>query len=272
MESDLPIEPNENEFVNFPAEIQDFRMFTSGAPGNEKLSIVIQKGYHLTFHFGQKSKIFDIHLTREGRKKHVTLFKMHHFAFARAAAIMNPFFKFGVLKYLKSNRINLGKLVRHNCILKKLTDNDSYEKMFKTTQKGKHSQSMKFLERINIGTLRGFYIEPDDVFDTTCDFFEIYKYKKNALRKTGYLLKQKSGEENYQFYYISKRNWTLYNALLEWGAISAIKHVNLERKKAILRTLVTAANKKYKGTSVYRQLNADTRPNAKSTNSFRKNG
>lgn len=272
METNSPIEINDSEFFSFPSEIQDFRMFTSGAPGNEKLSLVLQRGYHLTFHFGQKSKIFDIHLTREGRKKHVTLFKMHHFALARVVAIMNPFFKFGTFKYLIRNKINLGKLVHHRCILKKLTDSESYEKMIKTTRKGKHSQSMKFLERINIGALKGLYIEPDDILDTSCEFFEVYKYRKSTLRKTGYLFKLKVNEETYRFYFISKRNWMLYNALVEWGAISALRRVNLERKKAILRTLVTAANKKYKGTSVYRQLNADIQPNRKTISSQRKNG
>ena len=257
--ADFLVESIENNFIQLPQEMVKFRMFPSGEPGNLKFHVAgLKEGYHLTLHFGEHSKIFDIHLTREKKgekeKKHVPFFKMRHFTLARILYIVDTLAKFATYQYLLKNRINLGKLVHNRCVLHKLLiDEDDHKDFCKITTKKKKTK-FQFLDKINKDALRKLYIEPSDIYGTKCEFFQVYKYRRNSFKKVGYLFHISN---NNSFYLVAKREWSLYNAFMELGIAIALKTVEFERKKAIIRFIDAGINRKYNGTNLLKNVYSD---------------
>lgn len=119
---EFPEEFNGNYILTLPNDIQPFFIYE----GKELTTIGLIPPFYLTIHYGKKSGIADVHLTRQAKTKeltkHITLVQIPR---DKIAVILEDFGRQISNLYAQQivkTRINLGKLGRHKRIL---VDNDS---------------------------------------------------------------------------------------------------------------------------------------------------
>jgi hypothetical protein len=256
------MEPNgQGDTIIFPEEITKLRLFSSGQPGNEKfhLKSINDDKIHYTLHLGTKSHYLDIHIKNEETGEYKTLFEMHHFSFARMMVVFLRYFKYATIRYAFSKRINLGRLKRYNCVLVKVDlDKDlSLDEDFLTVkQTGRHTK-MKFNGNVMKAKLDGMVIEPDDILQSNCGCFQVYKTKNNNARFIGYIYRHPHNMRSRRFFFVSKGRFQFIKALLHHGITQGLRSAQFADKDKILKDWQSKMAERYRGTTIYARLKKD---------------
>lgn len=227
--------------IIFPEELTRPFLFASGNEGNQKISLGgIGDGLHYTLHFGEKSKMVDIHVKDEKTGDYQTLLSISHYACARILIKHSEYTKYGLWRYMLRDRINLGKLGRHECMLQIMQgDDESQSDFIKIERNGK---KMRFQKEIPIQSFYNLFIHPQEIYNFNSQWFMVYKVRNNSYRLKGYLYRDTLKPRTRRPYYVSNRNFRLYTYLLHWGLMKIIEKTEFEGKDFVMSKMYEDKN------------------------------
>jgi len=244
--------------VLLPPELTKLRIFTSGEIDNEKVSLSFGEGMHYTLHFGARSKVLDVHVKDEANGTYTRLVGIPHFTLLRAFVTLHKHFKTGLRRYFLGNRINLGKLNRHNCVLVKVGGEENlFSSFIKEKRKGRYSKSYKFNKALDKETYESLFLLPRDIFETDCGYFDVFKLKKGHPRKIGNVFKDPRKPDSRNLFFISRENWRMFQAVIDLSIMTAVDNMTFEGHALIQQKVRAAMGKRYTGTSIIRRLKDD---------------
>jgi hypothetical protein len=250
--------PEPSHQVVFPPELTKLRIFTSGEIDNEKVSLSLGDGMHYTLHFGSKSKVMDVHLKDEATGEYTRLVGIPHFTLMRAFVYLHKHFKTGLRRYFLGNRINLGKLNRHNCVLVKVGGEEKLLSSFvKEKRKGRYSKSYKFSDTLDKETYKSLFLLPKDIFNTDCGYFDVFKIKRGHPRKIGNVFKDPRRPGSRNLFFVSRENWRMFQAVIDLSVMTAVDNMKFEGQAMIQQKVRATMGKRYAGTSIIRRLKDD---------------
>jgi hypothetical protein len=211
-------------------KLPDFFVNITDKPGKEKITIgPIDFGKHLTFHFGTKSKTFDIHIKDEINNTYETIITIRYFSLYRLYALIKNDVS-ELINNTYSNHINLGKLRRYDCFLQPLMLNDTTTKIIKTNS---NQNKYKFKKAISVNELTGLFIDLNDI-DPNCESFIVYKFRKGKPIFNGMIFKRIDKETQNGFIYLSrKRVNQLRIGILKIFLENIVKLKNVESEKLV---------------------------------------
>ena len=243
-----------DEQIYFPEELKHFVIRVQDKVGVEKLIIKLSETHHLTFHFGMKSKEFDIHLkdeTKSGDDKYKTLFKLSH---SEGEILMNHCLQamnLGFEKYWLSQRINIGKFHHHNCYF---IQQDNVEKVLSNIVK-ESKNKIQLGKSISKSEIMKLVILPKDFeFHQTKKWLDVYRFRKGKSKHEGFIW-YPNGVEGRKPYFVSRKNSHRFNQLI----IAEFLRKSIELKASIdedfKSTLMQKVNSKYLINSAFNKNN-----------------
>ena len=247
------------DLILLPPELTKLRIFTSGEVGNEKISVTTgEMGQHYTLHFGSRSKFLDVHVKDEKTGEYQRIFGMSHYSLMRLYAGIWKFVNTGIRRYFLGNRINLGKLKKLNCILVKVGgEEELFSSFIREKRKGRFSKSYKFQDSLDRKTYDSLFLYPDEIFETKCTYFDVYKLKNGYPRKIGNVMKDPRNPQSRNLFFISKENWRMFQATLDLSMLTAIEKIQGENKDMMVSKMRAYMGKQYSGTTIIKRLKDD---------------
>ena len=185
--------------------LPDFFVFFTDKPGKEKITIgPIDVGKHLTFHFGTRSKAFDIHIKDEKNSTYETIITIRYFSIFRLYLLIKDEI-IDLINRTYSHYINLGKLRRYNCLVQPLTLKNDLSKILKINE---NKNKIKFVKSINIKDFKSMFLGIDNIF-LDCDSHFVYRVRKGGIIANGMIFKRIDKKTDNSFIYISKKKLNL---------------------------------------------------------------
>ncbi|MBK7129075.1 MAG: hypothetical protein IPM74_03735 [Crocinitomicaceae bacterium] len=202
--------------------------------GKEKLILGSDKAFHYTLHFGLKSKILDLHLTRNnGEQK--TLIKIPHYSLFRAMVYISKATVFGLQKYWFQHKINVGKLKRYNCILFPISGNDEQiPDFFKIKKGGKH---FRIRNDIAFEKFDQNFVLPANINKSKDGAFMVYRYRKGIFVYQGMVIKRKDLKNFDRLYFCSSKNFNSFMKFYGHFLFRTIQRMNFKGQDTILKFL-----------------------------------
>ncbi len=185
-------------------QLPSFFFYYSDVKGKEKFSIgPIAENTHLTFHFGTKSKVFDIHITRNGEKKeHETLLEIKHFTLYRLFILFNRKVLPYLYKKFYTDYINLGKLKKYDCYLQPANLNN-IDSIFKISS---NQHRIRLKKQIDNSILNDWLVYAED-FVLRDDCYFVFRNRKGYLVQNGVLYKRLDKNISKSYIYLSQRKF-----------------------------------------------------------------
>lgn len=232
----------DNELV-LPEDASKWYLYFGNVPNNEKVVFGIEGDSHYTLHLGMQSKELDIHKTDQISNEQTTLFRMKHFAIARFFVHFQKISQFAMRRCMLSQKINIGKLKKYNCVLIPISDNeDKGQHFFKIKNKGRH---IKMRKKIPLNVLNEMFIDPDEVVENDANGFFVYSYKKGVLKSQGIVFKDPKNPSSKTLYFASKPNTNKFHKMTSAGILSALLKVEFENKSVVVKSMAKDLGQRY---------------------------
>jgi hypothetical protein len=207
-------------------------------PGREKITIgTDRKGHHYTMMYNGREKTINFHKTFElanGKKDYEPICEISWFSFLRIIAAVNQSTIELLKKFWIGNRINLGKLHRHDMIAFPFSGSElRTEDLFDITRK------RKILLKKNIA-IKPFFddsLYPEELLGSEHPGFLIYSTKRNHLKFQGFIFKAQGDPRARSFYFVSKHSFSKYRAELSFGLRNTLSKINFRGKEKVLEYL-----------------------------------
>jgi len=235
---------NENNFAfSFPEIVNHWFLDIRSKLGNEKIVLGIDAKSHLTIHFGTKSKVLDVHLTDETKsidEKHRTLIRISHAdGISMAEEIGNVYRSY--FTEFPMERINLGKLNKHNCILSPLGGTPN---LTATLIKQKRNK-IKFQKEISIDDFNQLYIFPTEGVEySQSKSFMVHKYTKSTINFKGLVIFPKNAITR-KPYFLSKSVLNKIKMSEFEVLVKFVRNKNIEIEPTLLQKMEKVLKSRY---------------------------
>ncbi|MDP2187846.1 MAG: hypothetical protein Q8J69_04100 [Sphingobacteriaceae bacterium] len=174
---------NGSHILTLPQDIQPFFIYE----GKELTTIGLTPKYHLTVHYGRKSGVADMHLTRQANtnveKQYITLLEIPRGLVEPLINQLDKQIAEVFEKKMFSDRINLGKLGRHNCFLISGKADIFPEDIIYFKKK-----KIKLLKRIKLNIDDSVVLRPQSLRITKSNEpFFVYSVKNGRIKFNGHI-------------------------------------------------------------------------------------
>ena len=195
------IEKEGEEWIELHGDLKGVFLYLGTIPGNEKITVGSWDSNHYTLHFGTKSKTLDIHRKNEKTGEHNTLFELGHYALMRLVVTIKNFILPEILELI-NNRVNVGKLRRHDCFLiSGDTSTISTDNFLKVRKRGNR---IRLREEFKFSALHNALVLPVDAPKRTESFYQVYSSKRARIRSEGIVFRNCFNPHSHYFIWISK--------------------------------------------------------------------
>jgi hypothetical protein len=223
-------------------QIERLFLYFNDTPSKEKIVIGgIEPGIHYTMQLGTSSKLLDIHKTNEITGEHITLFTIKHYSLIRLFARFKPIMFFLYKKYWLSQKINIGKLKKYDCVLMPLNVEESEVHYFLRINKKK--RTIKPPLKFDIENISKLMLFPEEILNHTEAGFKVYSQSNGKL--LGMAIKNPLEPRAKSLYFISKKNFNLYNRDQMFSIFNLLFKTNFQGKGDIMPLIKETLQKKY---------------------------
>lgn len=178
----------DDNHIVFPEPARHFFVAIRDNPGGEKMVIGLTQTTHLTIHFGMKSKVLDVHYTDErfhigDERRHKTLLEIPHEYLKPLAHHLDNILMPKLLACYTKQRINLGKLGRHHCILSRMTGDDLNNSEWVSIKKKRVKLARSFSNR----SLNNLLCRPQELPPVPSSHYMVHSIKHGKLIPQGFI-------------------------------------------------------------------------------------
>lgn len=192
-----------NRWQQFPKmtylKVPDLFFKLNPNEGKEKFTFgPLAENRHLTVHFGTRSGVLDVHLKNESTGDYETILQIEHSKIIQLVEKIGDAFQTELLKEF-STRINVGKLIKYNCILQIVSESSLLD-FFKS-----NIAKTKFKLRKNIlaDDFDNMFIWPEEAVEMkeqVC--FVVHRIRNGFPSPNGIVFKLKDPKNSRKFIYI----------------------------------------------------------------------
>lgn len=228
----------------FSEELTKLFFYVQNNPGVEKYTFKsLEPNVHYTIRFWSRNKTIELHKKNEITGEYHKYFEISFFKFLLFFKRLEIIQKYHVVEFFLHRKINTGKLKKFKCYLYPLKQYaDENPQMLKKTRNGRQLKLNKNFGFNNlIQNIK--FIDPDEIKNYKEEVFFVYRLKKENLIYQGFIYKlpQIKG-----LYFISKREFSIYNKTLMVTIFNLLSKMNFKNKNELLKKFYDDITTKYK--------------------------
>lgn len=236
------IEKEGEEWIELQGDLKGVFLYIGNTPGNEKITVGSWGGYHYTFHFGTKSRVLDIHLKNEKTGEYDTLFELSHYALMRLVVTIKNFILPEILELI-NNRINVGKLGRHDCILiPGDTTTISTDDFLRIRNSGKR---VRLRKEFKLSALHDALVLPADAPKRAESFYQVFSFKRARMRSEGIIFRNCFNPHSHYFIWVSKNEMNKFIRRFTSEIVDSITTLDFYKKEELIAKFREAIIKRY---------------------------
>lgn len=215
-----------------------FHFYSNSDKEFEKYVLGEWNNKHLTLRVWNETKEFDIHIKNlsvphDHPDRYYTVIKMK---FSELEKFAEEFSKFDLSKInqLFQQKINLGKLVRNNCYLVSISDDEeSMKRIFKISPNKRRVKMRKDLLSQDFSDM---ILYPKEVLDFEKGAFLVYQWKRGVEKINGYVYRF-SYHKDFQFTYVSKKSMNKFQREIFLFFFGILQDLDFENKEWVMSQL-----------------------------------
>ena len=203
-------------------------------------------GIHYTLMYLEHKKAFDFHKKDDNIKigqdtnPYESFFEISSFKFFRLLYKNGIIQEYLIKEFIIKNKINIGKLKKHNCWLMQLENVNLSEEIYKLERKGRMLKSNKKIEFSKMMDEMDF-LHPDEMNAINCNIFSVVKHKNGITTFQGFIYKI-----NNKLYFLKKKNinyFIKFSVVSNYNLLTQMSFIN---KNELLKVLYEIITRKYK--------------------------
>ncbi len=191
-------------------------------------------GCHYTILINEYDRVLNIHKTIETAtgKKYEQLFEISFFTFYRFVSLINKTMPSLIQMFQYVQKINIGKLRRHDLLLFPFFEDENAVKQFVNN---KRSKRLHFKKEIPIDAIVSESLFPNEISNSNASFFLVASSKRGKCKNQGIIFKFTNGPQTGMLYFITKKNLAKYKRENARVIFNSIKQLNFKFKGEILK-------------------------------------